>query len=215
MPEKASQLTPDETSKPTTIPGGVPPAPGNTIDFLIEMATKKTQAAAQPKPVPVKEAARVALAEPPKQSGGWAQKLGKLRPLLPIVSGGLRMVDHGAVQALAQILTLAGGGATAAGASPAAVEALHEELQQGLAEIQTGHRQLHLQVQDQTVELRRVEDQITMLRQSVERSATEHAELVADVKSLGNLVRTIGAGLAILLVVLISLTILLLTRHHG
>ena len=117
------------------------------------------------------------------------------------------MVDHGAVQALAQLLSLASGN------SPVGVAA-QEELHQGLAEIQANYRELNLKVQDQTVELRRIEDQITLLRQSVERNATEHTELVEDVRSLSNLVRTIGAGLAILLVILITLTVLLLARHH-
>jgi cell division protein FtsX len=62
--------------------------------------------------------------------------------------------------------------------------------------------------------MKRIEDQIVLLRQTAERNATEHAELVEDVKSLGNLVRTMGAGLAILLIVLIVLTSLLLSRHH-
>ncbi len=177
------------TAKPHEIAG----------DRLIEMAQKK----AEPKP-PVAE---VSLAEVKKTRSGLLQSLGKLKPLLPILSGGLRMVDHGAVQALAQLLSMASG----AGGSQVAVQ---EELHHGLAEIQTSHRELHLQVQDQTVEMQRIKDQITLLRQTVERNATDHAEAAKNVRSLSNLVRVIGAGLAILLVILITLTAVLLTRHH-
>ena len=180
------------TTKPHEIAG----------DRLIEMAQKKAEAP-EPKP-PIAE---LSLAEVKKPRSGFLQNLGRLKPLLPILSGGLRMVDHGAVQALAQLLSVAGG----AGASQVAVQ---EELHQGLEEIQTSHRELHLQVQDQTVEMQRIKDQITLLRQTVERNATDHAELVENVRSLSNLVRTIGAGLAILLVILITLTAVLLTRHH-
>jgi hypothetical protein len=171
-------------------------------DRLIEMAQKKT-------PVPESSSSPKQLSpgEGKKSRGGVLQHLGKLKPLLPILSGGLRMVDHGAVQALAQLLNFVDGG----GARQSAV---HEELQQGLAEIQTGHRELRLEIQGQAVEMKRIEDQIVLLRQTTERSATEHAELVADVKSLGNLVRTIGAGLAILLVLMIVLTGLLLAHQH-
>ena len=116
------------------------------------------------------------------------------------------MVDHGAVQALAQLLNFVDG-------SSAAQSAAHEDMQHGLTEIQTAQRELQLHVQDQTIGMRRLEEQITLLRQTAERNATEHSELVEDVKSLGNLIRSIGAGLAILLIVLIVLTSLLLTHH--
>jgi hypothetical protein len=187
-----------------TMPDRTAPAKPHEIagDRLIEMAQKKAEAP-EPKP-PVAE---VSLAEVKKPRSGLLQSLGKLKPLLPILSGGLRMVDRGAVQALAQLLSMAGG----AGASQVEVQ---EELHHGLEEIQTSHRELHLQVQDQTVEMQRIKDQITLLRQTVERNATDHTELVENVRSLSNLVRVIGAGLAILLVILIVLTAVLLTHHH-
>ena len=179
------------------------PKPHETAgDHLIEIAQKKAPA---PEPKPAAE--EISLAEIKKTRPGLLQSLGKLKPLLPILSGGLRLVDHGAVQALAQLLSLADG-------TSASQSAAQEELHQGLAEIQASHRELHLQMQDQTVEMRRIEDQLTLLRQTVERNATEHAELVENVRSLGNLVRIIGTGLAILLVILITLTVLLLSRHH-
>jgi hypothetical protein len=171
-------------------------------DRLIEIAQKKS-----PTPEPKPPAEEISLAEVKKPRPGLLQSLGKLKPLLPILSGSLRMVDHGAVQALAHLLHLASG-------ASASQTAAQEELHQAIAEIQSGHRELHLQVQDQTVEMQRIKDQITLLRQSTERNATEHAELVENVRSLSNLVRIIGAGLAILLVILITLTAVLLTRHH-
>ncbi len=171
-------------------------------DRLIEMAQKKA-----PTPESQLSPQQVSLDEVKKPRSGVLQKLGKLKPLLPILSGGLRMVDHGAVQALAQLLNFVDGGSVGQSAA-------QEELHQGLTEIQTSHRELRLQVHDQTVEMKRIEDQMVLLRQTVERNATEHAELVEDVKSLGNLVRTMGAGLAILLIVLIVLTSLLLSRHR-
>ena len=171
-------------------------------DHLIEMAQKK--APAQESQLPPQQ---VSLEEVKKPRAGVLQRLGKLKPFLPILSGGLRMIDHGAVQAVAQLLNFVDGGSVGQSAA-------QEELNQGLTEIQTSHRELRLQVQDQTVEMKRIEDQIVLLRQTAERNATEHAQLVEDVKSLGNLVRTMGAGLAILLIVLIVLTSLLLSRHR-
>jgi hypothetical protein len=159
---------------------------------------------------PVPELEERASAEVKKSRSGLLQNLGKLKPLLPILSGGLRMIDHGAVQALAQVLNLASG----AGASQSIVQAAQGELHQKLEEIESGHRELRLQVQDQAVEMERIKDQIVLLRQSVEDNSSKHAELVENVRSLGTLVRMVSVGLGILLVVLITLTVLLLTRHQ-
>jgi len=169
-------------------------------DRVIEIAQGEVQTAEGP-------ANEVSLAEVKKPRAGLLQNLGKLRPLLPILSGGLRLIDHGAVQALAQVLSLASG-------TGVAQSAAQEELQRDMAEIQRDYRELHLQAQDQTVELQRIKDQITLLRQTVESNAAEHAELSENVRSLGNLVRAVSLGLGILLAVLITLTALLLAHHH-
>lgn len=172
-------------------------------DRLIEIAQRKAPAAAESKATK----GEVPAAEGKKPRAGLLQGLGKLKPFLPILSGGLRMVDHGAVQALSHVITLAAG----TGATSSAAQKEHD---QALAEIQSTHRELHLQVQDQTVEMQRIEDQLLILRQTAERNASEHAKLVKNVAALGNLVRLIGAGLAVLLIILITLIILLAAHHR-
>jgi hypothetical protein len=136
-----------------------------------------------------------------RQRATVLQRLGKLKPLLPILTGGLRLVDHGAVQLVAQLLNFVESGTTT---TQAAAES--EELHHELSEIQTNHRQLGLQVQNQTVEMKRLEEQIALLREASERNAAAHAALVKDVRSLGHLVRVFGSALAILILVLIALT---------
>lgn len=144
-----------------------------------------------------------------RREGAKRSKTGllqSLKPLLPVLSSGLRLVDHGAVQALAHLLSLVDG-------NSAASSAAHEELRQGLADLQAKHRDLHLQVQGQTVEMQRIEDQIALIRQTAERSTAKHEELVADVKSLSNLVRAGAVGLAVLLIVLIVLAVMILSHQ--
>lgn len=143
---------------------------------------------------------------PEKSRGRFLRNVGRLKPLLPYLTGGLRMIDHGAAQIVAQLLNLAANG------SPASEEA-HSEIQQELAEIEASHRDLRLSVQDHSVELKRFEDQIVLLRQTVERNASEHAEVVEEVSSLRKLVLGIGIGLGVLLVVLIVLVGLLLAHR--
>ncbi|WP_446745419.1 hypothetical protein [Silvibacterium acidisoli] len=87
-----------------------------------------------------------------------------------------------------------------------------QEMRQGVTSIQMAQRETRVTLQDQGVQLKRVEDQLTRMREASEKNAFEHAELVEDVKSLTSLVRVVGAGLAILLVVLILMVGALLTH---
>ena len=128
--------------------------------------------------------------------------LSKLRVLLPVASGALRMVDHGAVQALARLLPLLEGGAPPSRGV--------EEVQQGFANIQQDNSDLLLQIQSQTAQLKRLEEQITRLREATDRNAAWHLGLVEDIKSVRNLIRGLGGSIAILLVLLIVLAGLLL-----
>src|ERR1700741_1854618 len=82
---------------------------------------------------------QVSLAEA-KKPRPLLQSLSRLRPLLPIVAGGLRMVDHVALRGLGQLINLA------SGTGAAAFDA-QEELHHDLSNIQTSHKELHLQVQ--------------------------------------------------------------------
>jgi uncharacterized phage infection (PIP) family protein YhgE len=168
-------------------------------DQLVEMPVAESE--------PAEEELSLVEVKKRRVSSGLLHGLSKLKPLLPLLSGGLRLIDHGAAQTVAHLLNLA----DTSGTTSAAVQ---DELHQGLAEIQSGHRELHLQVQDQAVGMQRIEEQITLLRQTTERHTTEHADLVDKVSSLNNLVRVMGVGLAILLVILITLVALLLTRHQ-
>jgi len=141
-----------------------------------------------------------------KPRGRFVRGVGKLKPLLPYLTGGLRMIDHGAAQIVAQLLSLA------ANEGPASAEA-PSEIQQELAEIEASHRDLRLSVQDHSLELKRFEDQIVLLRQAVEHNAAEHAEVVEEVDSLRKLILGVGIGLGVLLIVLITFAGLLLIRH--
>ncbi|GGG98363.1 hypothetical protein [Silvibacterium dinghuense] len=88
------------------------------------------------------------------------------------------------------------------------------ELREGVTGLQSGQRDLRLTLQSQAVEIQRLEDQVSRLREAAEKTNLEHSELVEDVKSLGSLVRTVGAALAVLLVILILMVGLLLAKLH-
>jgi predicted anti-sigma-YlaC factor YlaD len=71
-------------------------------------------------------------------------------------------------------------------------------LEAGLAELKTQHRDLHDQVAEQNSSLRRVEDQLEMVREATDRNTLEQQELLEDLKAVGgkvNLVAIIALGL--------------------
>lgn len=93
---------------------------------------------------------------------------------------------------------------------------LSQELRQNITSLQVAQRETQdaarLALQDQAVQIKRVEDQLTLLREVSEKHAVEHAELVKNVKSLHGLVRNAGVGLVILLLVLIVMVGVLLAH---
>jgi|GEM_PF-6033277 ABC-type multidrug transport system fused ATPase/permease subunit len=147
---------------------------------------------------------------PAKAPGRFVRSVGKLKPLLPYLTGGLRLIDHGAAQIVAQLLTLATTGNTA---SSEAHSEIQSEIQQELAEIEASHRDLRLSVQDHSLELKRFEDQIVLLRQAVERNAAEHTAVAAEIDSLRKLVIGVGLGLGLLLLIIIVLGAFLLAHY--
>jgi hypothetical protein len=119
------------------------------------------------------------------------------------------MIDHTAIQIIAQLLNLVDGGG-----ENMSQTGVHPELQKGMAEIHMNQRQLSRQMQDQLIDTKRIEEQMTHLRDAADRNTAQHAAMVEQLKSLGSLIRFASTGLAGLLVILIVLVILLF-MHRG
>jgi hypothetical protein len=78
-------------------------------------------------------------------------------------------------------------------------------IEDGLAELQTQHRELRNQVVEQNSSLKRVEDQLEMVREATDRNTLEQQELLEDLKGVGNklnLFALIAMGLLALSVLL-------------
>jgi chromosome segregation ATPase len=59
-------------------------------------------------------------------------------------------------------------------------------LESGLSELQTQHRDLRSQIVEQNSSLKRVEDQLEMVREATDRNTLEQQELLEDLKTVGN-----------------------------
>ena len=79
----------------------------------------------------------------------------------------------------------------------------------GLAELQTQHRELRDQVVEQNSSLKRVEDQLEMVREATDRNTLEQQELLEDLKGVGSKVNVFALIALSLLAVSILLNVIL------
>jgi uncharacterized coiled-coil protein SlyX len=89
---------------------------------------------------------------------------------------------------------------------------LRNEVRQSVGALEASHRDLRLAVQDQTLEMKRIEESVTRTREASERNAAEVTELVEDVRSMRSLVKVALGILVMLVVTLIGLLVFLLVR---
>ena len=82
-------------------------------------------------------------------------------------------------------------------------------IEDGLAELQTQHQNLRDQVMEQNTSLKRVEDQLEMVREATDRNTLEQQELIEDLKAMGNKVNLFAVLLSVMLVVSLVLNLVL------
>jgi t-SNARE complex subunit (syntaxin) len=96
--------------------------------------------------------------------------------------------------------------------STALTSELRNEVRQTVGALESSHRDLRLAVQDQTVEIKRIEEGITKAREATERNALEVTELAEDVRSMRSLVKTAITILVLLFLTLIGTVVFVLLR---
>jgi hypothetical protein len=82
-------------------------------------------------------------------------------------------------------------------------------IQDGLNQLQTRHCELREQVLEQNSSLKRVEDQLEMVREATDRNTLEQQELLEDLKSVGNKVNLVAVIAIGLLAISVLLNVLL------
>jgi hypothetical protein len=82
-------------------------------------------------------------------------------------------------------------------------------VQNQLSDLQAQHNDLRSTVQEQTTGLKRVEDQLEMVREATDRNTLEQQELIEDLKAMGNKVSLFAVLLSSLLVLSVVLNVVL------
>jgi hypothetical protein len=131
---------------------------------------------------------------------GFQRAVGALRLAMPFVQRILPLLDGNVATTVSNILS-------PHAAQPAPVNLA--PIEDGLAELQAGHRDLREQVMEQNGSLKRVEDQLEMVREATDRNTLEQQELLEDLKAVSNKMNTLAFVALGLLVVSVGLNIIL------
>lgn len=89
---------------------------------------------------------------------------------------------------------------------------LRNEVRQTVGALESSQRDLRLAVQDQTVEIKRIDENLTRTREATERNALEVSEVAEDVRSMRSLVKVALGVLILLFVTLIGAVVFLLFK---
>ena len=167
----------------------------SNVDRLIEMASSKKPAEL------TNPAAKDATdsADPVKDKSMWKILL-QLRPFLPYLA---RLVP---------VLDVVVGPLQSAGLS----HEVRESIAQSTARIQSIQRDLKSAVasavEDQALQLKRLEEELTRLRDAADKQTRAQAQLAEDLSALSRLIRISALGLGLLLVALIVMTAIMLVH---
>jgi hypothetical protein len=130
----------------------------------------------------------------------WAA--GAMKQAMPFLQRLLPLIDGNIASALANLLS-------SRPAPPPTPRVDLQPIQTGLTELQGQHRDLCAQIVEQNVSLKRVEDQLEMVREATDRNTLEQQELIEDLKAMSSRVNLFALTLVALLVLSVLLNLFL------
>ena len=138
-----------------------------------------------------------------QQASTMDRALGILRMALPFVHRILPLIDGNIGTAVSNLLT-------AHPQPPPQHQPINlEPLKNGLSDLQNQHRDLRNVVVEQNSSLKRVEDQLEMVREATDRNTLEQQELLEDLKNVGNKINAFALFALGLLAISILLNVIL------
>ena len=140
-----------------------------------------------------------------QQGNGIDRAMSVLRMALPFVQKILPLLDGNIGTAVSNILT----NHPHPPAPPQHPPVDLEPLENGLADLRTQHRDLRVQMGEQNSSLKRVEDQLEMVREATDRNTLEQQELLEDLKAVGNKVNVFALFALALLAVSLLVNVIL------
>jgi hypothetical protein len=154
--------------------------------------------------VPPGRALSTAAANPAADDSSSAQRAwGLLKQAVPFVQKLLPLIDGNFGSALANLLSPR---PHASGPPPNVdLTPVHNQI----SELQMQHNELRSTVHEQTTGIKRVEDQLEMVRDATDRNTLEQQELIQDLKAMGSKVNLFAVTLSSLLLLSLVLNVIL------
>jgi hypothetical protein len=146
----------------------------------------------------------------PARSSGVQRTVNILRAALPLVQRLLPLLDGNVGTALSNVIS-------PRPQPPAAGSSGRPDLapiEDGLARLRSQQNSLRLQVTEQNTSLKRVEDQLEMVRESADRNTLEQQELLEDLRAFGKNVKIIAILALVLAAAGFFMTLALLLRMY-
>jgi hypothetical protein len=188
-----------------------PRAVGFPLPIGIRGATPQTQVQGDPQHLTTVPPPRRALAHSSASAGeqpsGFQRAMNALRLTLPLIQRVLPLLDGNVGTAVSNLLN------PHLQAPPPPPPVDLAPIEDGLAELKIQHRELRNRVVEQSSSLKRVEDQLQMVREATDRNKLEQQELLVDLKAVGKKVNLFAyfalslLGLSVLLNVILYLQI--------
>jgi hypothetical protein len=134
---------------------------------------------------------------------GMQRAMGVLRQAMPFVQKLLPLIDGNIATAVANLF------ATRTHMTPPTPPVDLTPVHSQLTDLQTAHQDLRSQIVEQNSSLKRVEDQLDMVREATDRNTLEQQELIEDLKAVGNKVNLFALLLFAMLIVSLVLNVML------
>jgi hypothetical protein len=139
----------------------------------------------------------------PQPNNGLDRAIGALRMAIPFVQKLLPLLDGNIGTAVSNILN------QHPHPPQPQVEVDLEPIESSLSDLRLQHRDLRVQMGEQNSSLKRVEDQLEMVREATDRNTLEQQELLEDLKAVGSKVNAFALFALGLLAVSVLLNIIL------
>ncbi|UWZ83303.1 hypothetical protein [Occallatibacter riparius] len=140
-------------------------------------------------------------AQSAEDANAMQRAMGLLKQAAPFVAKLLPLIEGNISNAVSNLL--------AARPQPPAAPVDLTPLHNQLTEIQLQHNDLRSTVQEQTTGLKRVEDQLELVREATDRNTLEQQEFIEDLRAVSHKVSLIAVGLSILLVLSVVVNLVL------
>lgn len=137
-----------------------------------------------------------------EETSGMNRAMGALKQAMPFVQKLFPLIDGNFAAAVASLLT-----ARPHTPPPPSVDLL--PVQNQVSDLQMQQVDLRNQVVEQNASIKRVEDQLEMVREATDRNTLEQQELIEDLKSVGNKVNLLAWLLFLMLLISVLLNLAL------